>query len=370
VASAANRIDLPMPTTTPADWRDPQPLAQAIGLPGDVYTDPDILRIERDAVLARSWQYVAHASQVPASGDYRVVDIAGRPMLLLRDAAGELRALSNICRHRGGPLAIADGSGLKQLRCRYHGWTYDLGGCLKSGPELDSIEGLALSEVRLPAAQVAQWHGLVFVALDPATPPFADFIDGVDAHLAGHDLDSYLLHECVDYDVHCNWKVYVENFLEGYHVPHVHPALNALIDYRRYVTGCGRWHSLQRSPLENSVSFYGEGDVIYFYLWPNTMLDVLPGGLQINRVRPNGVDRCRIESEHYFAPGTAERDATRIAQDRALTEVTQQEDFDVCVRLQRAFASGGYVPGRIHPVRENCLHHWQELYRRAMREAG
>lgn len=355
-----------MTITASADWRDPQPLNQAVGLPGSVYTDPEILRIESDAVLARSWQYVAHASRLPTPGDHIVVDVAGRPLLLLRDETGELRALPNICRHLGGPLATADGCGIQQLRCRYHGWTSDLAGCLKCGPELDSIIGMPLSGVRLPSARVHQWHGLVFVALDPATPPFAEFIDGIDAQLVGHDLDSYLLHGRVDYDVHCNWKVYVENFLEGYHVPHVHPALNALIDYKRYVTATGSWHSLQRSPLESSASFYGAGDVLYVYLWPNTMLDVLPGGLQINRVRANGVDRCRIESEHYYAPGTAQREAARIARDLELSEITQQEDFAICVRLQRAFASGAYIPGRLHPTRENCLHHWQELYRMAM----
>lgn len=356
-----------MLTTPPTDWRDPQALAQAFGLPGRVYTDPEIGRTEVDAVFARSWQYVAHASRLAAPGDYLVVDVADRPWVLLRDERGQLRALSNICRHRGGPLATADGSGLKHLRCRYHGWTYDLAGCLRSGPELDSIAGMDLASVRLPAARVAQWHGLVFVAIDPLAPPFEEFIDGVDARLVGHELDSYVLHSRVHYDVHCNWKVYVENFLEGYHVPHVHPALNALIDYQSYVTATGRWHSLQRSPLEDSVSFYGVGEVLYFYLWPNTMLDVMPGGLQINRVRATAIDRCRIESEHYYAPGTAEREATRIAQDLELSEVTQREDFDICVRLQRAFASGAYIPGRLHPVRENCLHHWQELYRGALR---
>lgn len=359
-----------MPMTPSADWRDPQTLAQAVGLPGSVYTDPEIARIEADAVFARSWQYVAHASRLAAPGDHLVVDIASRPMLLLRDESGQLRALSNVCRHRGGPLAIADGCGLKQLRCRYHGWTYDLSGGLKSGPELDTIEGMRLADVRLPSARVAQWHGLLFVAIDDAAPPFAEFIDGIDARLAGHDLDSLVLHSRSSYDIDCNWKVYIENFLEGYHVPHVHPALNALIDYKRYVTETGRWHSLQRSPLEAEVSFYGVGDVSYFYLWPSTLLDVMPGGLQINRVRANGVDRCRIESEHYYAPGTAEREATRIAQDLELSEITQQEDFDICVRLQRACASGAYVPGRLHPLRENCLHHFQELYRRAMRQAA
>lgn len=353
-----------------ADWCDPQPLELAHGLPGSCFTDTQILALETRAVFSRSWQYVVPSARLAAPGDYIVADVAGRPMVLLRDEAGTLRALSNICRHRGGPLATADGHGLKHLRCRYHGWTYDLAGCLRSGPELDTIRCLDPAQMQLPSAAIAQWHGLVFVALDPSTPPFAEFIEGIDARLVGHDLDSYVLHNRVCYDVQCNWKIYVENFLEGYHVPHVHPALNQLLDYRSYVTACGPWHSLQRSPLERSASFYGEGEVMYFYLWPNTMLDVMPGGLQINRVVPCGVDRCRIEAEHYYAPGIAEREAERIAKDQELSELTQQEDFDICVRLQRALSSGAFIPGPLHPVRENCLHHWQELYRRAIRECS
>lgn len=356
-----------MANTPPIDWRTPQALAQAHGLPGFCFTDPQLLARERDAVFARSWQYAAHVSRLAAPGDHVLIEAAERSLVLLRDDAGTLRALDNICRHRGGPLITADGHDLKQLRCRYHGWTYDLAGCLKSGPELDTIPSLDPSTTRLPSARVAEWHGLVFVALDAAAPPFAEFVDGIEARLTGHALDGYELQGRVRYDVACNWKVYVENFLEGYHVPHVHPALNALIDYRSYTTECARWYSLQRSPLDQAVSFYGAGEVMYYYLWPNTMLDIMPGGLQLNRVMPVGADRCRIECEHYYAPGIAEREAHRISQDQALAEVTQQEDFDICVRLQRAYASGAYSPGPLHPLRESGLHHWQELYRHALR---
>ena len=158
----------------------------------------------------------------------------------------------------------------------------------------------------------------------------------------------------------------VSNFLEGYHVPHVHPALNALIDYRSYTTECARWYSLQRSPLDQAVSFYGAGEVMYYYLWPNTMLNILPGRLQTNHVVPLGVDRCRIDFDYFYAPGLAEEHAARIAQDQDLAEITQQEDIDICERVQRAFVSGSYTVGRVHPTREQGIHHFQELYRAAM----
>ncbi len=178
---------------------------------------------------------------------------------------------------------------------------------------------------------------------------------------------SYVHQRQVSYTAACNWKAYVDNYAEGYHVPHVHPALNQLLDYRAYSTHCARWYSLQASPLDDDASFYGSGEGLYYLLWPNTMLNILPGRLQTNRVVPLGVDRCRIDFDYYYAPGLAASDAPRIAQDQDLAEITQQEDIDICERVQKAFASGSYGVGRVHPTREQGVHHFQELYREAMR---
>jgi len=356
-----------MTTTAPADWLDSQPLSTAHGLPAFAYTDAALLQRERAAVFARSWQLVAHRAQLAQPGDHVVCEVADTPVLLLRGADGVLRALHNVCRHRGGPLATTSGSGMQQLRCKYHGWTYDHTGCLRAGPELDAIPGLERSQVRLPAARVAEWQGLVFVALDPATPDFAALVDGIDARLAGRDMGGYVHQRHVSYTAQCNWKGYVDNYAEGYHVPHVHPALNALLDYRAYTTECMPWHTLQSSPLDNDASFYGSGEGLYYLLWPNTMLNILPGRLQTNRVVPLGVDRCRIDFDYFYAPGLAQANAERIAQDQALADLTQVEDIDICERVQRAFASGSYTVGRVHPLREQGIHWFQERYRGVMR---
>ncbi|MCB1610543.1 MAG: aromatic ring-hydroxylating dioxygenase subunit alpha, partial [Xanthomonadales bacterium] len=201
------------------DWRTPQTLAQAHGLPAACYTDAELALRERSAVFARSWQFVAHAAQLSQPGDHMVTEVAGTPLLLLRDDNGVLRALHNVCRHRGGPLATAHGCGLKQLRCQYHGWTYDLQGGLRSGPELDAIEGLDRTQTRLPQARADIWQGLVFVALDPSTPPLSELVAGIDGRLA-EPLDDYVFQRRISYPAACNWKAYVDNYLEGYHVPH------------------------------------------------------------------------------------------------------------------------------------------------------
>lgn len=348
-----------------ADWRAAQRLESAQALPAEVYLDPALAAAERAQVFARSWQLVGRASALANPGDLGCADAAGVPLLLIRDGHS-LRALHNVCRHRAGPLATGPAQGQTQLRCRYHGWTYQLDGRLRSGPELEAIGGLDRESVRLPAAAVHEWQGLIWAAID-AAPDFAEVCAGIDARVAPFALADYVFERRVVYEAACNWKLYVENYLEGYHVPHIHPALNRLLDYREYRTECARWHSLQWSPLDNGASFYGAGEALYYFIWPNTMLNILPGRLQSNRILPLGADRCRIEFDYYYAAPVRAGMPERIAEDQRLADLVQAEDIEICEQLQRALASGSYQSGRIHPTRESGVHHFQELYRQAMR---
>jgi choline monooxygenase len=253
---------------------------------------------------------------------------------------------------------------MRHLRCRYHGWTYDWNGELASGPELDAMVDFERSAVRLPSIDVAVWQGLVFASVQPQEP-FERLIAGVDERI-GSALQGIRYQKRVSYEAACNWKAYVDNYLEGYHVPHIHPALNRLLDYRAYRTECEPGYALQSSPLDVSESFYGAGEALYYQLWPNTMLNILPGRLQTNRVVPLAVDRCRIDFDYYYTPQLLAADADKIVADQALAEVTQQEDIDICEQVQRAFASGSYDTGRVHPTREQGVHWFQERYRRTL----
>ena len=348
-----------------------QPLGEALALQARCYTDPAMVARDRACVFDRGWQLVAHVCQLQDAGDHVIADLAGLPVIAVRDADGMIRAMHNVCRHRAGPLAQCDGRGAKALRCRYHGWTYGLDGRLRSATEMAGVADFDPSAVRLPQLATRIWQGLVFAAMDEGVAPsFDDFVAGIDARLGpDRGLETYRHHHRVGYEVACNWKVYVDNYLEGYHVPHVHPELNRMLDYRSYVTETAAWHSLQWSPLESVEGLYGSGDALYYWLWPNTMLNILPGRLQTNRVIPLGVDRCRVEFDTYYAPDDSEAGSARRAADQSFSDVVQDEDIGICEDVQRGLASGSYEAGRLNPLRENAVHHFHELLRRAYREA-
>jgi choline monooxygenase len=226
-------------------------------------------------------------------------------------------------------------------------------------------DGFVPSDVRLPRIAVAQWRGLVFAALQPAIG-FDELVAGIDARL-GARLADYRFERRVAYDIACNWKAYVDNFLEGYHLPHVHPGLNRLLDYTSYRTETAPWHSLQWSPLETQDNFYGDGEALYYWLWPNTMLNILPGRLQTNRVIPLDAQRCRVEFDYYYPDSDDAEARQRRRQDHEFSDTVQAEDIAICEAVQRGLASGSYVAGRLNPRRESGVLHFQELVREALR---
>jgi len=346
----------------------PQQLDRALALSARFYTDARMPSLDASAIFTRSWQLVCHQSQLAGVGDHVVTEIAGLPLLVVRSDASSIRAFHNVCRHRAGPIATCDGHGAQSLRCRYHGWTYGLDGVLRGAPEMGRTPDFNPADIRLPQVRVHVWQGLVFVAIGDA-PPFEAFVAGIDARLGpGRSLHDYQWHHRVSYDVACNWKVYVDNYLEGYHVPHIHPGLNALLDYRSYITETAEWYSFQFSPLESGDDLYGSGEALYYFLYPNAMLNILPGRLQTNRVLPQGVDRCRVEFDFYYAPDESAQAQARRAKDIQFSDEVQDEDVAICEDVQRGLASGSYEAGRLNPLRENAVHHFHEMVRRAYRD--
>ena len=358
------RFDTPLFASADDAVLLPEPTARAHALPARCYVDPRVDAFDRHAVFARSWQLVGHVSRLASRGDHVVADVAGVPVVVVNDG-GTIRGFHNVCRHRAGPIATCDGLGANALRCKYHGWTYGLDGVLRSAPEMEGAADFDRGSIALPSIELAVRNGLVWAALGEV-PAIDDVLGEIVARVGARDLESYRYARRVHYDIQCNWKAYVDNFLEGYHLPHVHPGLNRALDYRSYDTVLGRWHSLQWSPLETDPTLYGNGEALYWFVYPNTMLNVLPGRLQTNRVMPLGVDRCRVEFDYYYAAGRSEEANAR---DLAFSDEVQAEDIAICEAVQRGLASGSYVAGRLNPKRESGVKHFHDLLRRDYRDA-
>jgi choline monooxygenase len=348
------------------DLLDSSPLDEATALAARFYADPSVLEVERDRVFAASWQLAGHAGELARSGDHLVGSVAGVPVVVVRGPDGVLRAFHNVCRHRAGPLATESGAGATALRCRYHGWTYTLEGRLRAAPEMGAARAFDPAAIALPQVQVREWQGLVFIAVSAAAPAFDEMFAGIAGRIDPVDLSAMAFHTRITYEVHCNWKVYTDNFLEGYHLPHVHPGLSKVLDYRQYDTELDRWWSLQHSPLRNAESIYGEGTAWYFFVFPNMMLNITPSRLQTNIVMPLGVDRCRVVFDYFYTSAGAGLSES----DQRFSDEIQREDMAICQRVQEGLLSGCYVGGRLSPRREAGVWHFHNLLRQAYRRGG
>lgn len=343
------------------------------------YTDPAILEIEKQKIFLRTWQLVGTLSQPCGEGNgaprtiadpetFFTAEVAGEPVVIVRDKAGALRAFSNVCRHRAGP--IAQGSGCRSaLRCGYHGWTYALDGKLIGTPDVDGVEFFDRSTMGMVPLRLETWEQLLFVNFDPQAPPLAEFLGEIPRQARGFRFEGLELAERRDYIVGCNWKVYVDNYLEGYHIPIAHPGLMREIDYSRYRTDTYRYHSQQFAPIRGASGdgercyAPGEGlnEAFYFWVFPNLMLNIYPDNLSINLIVPLGHDKTLTIFEWYAHNVKDPKVAARVRKAVEFSDQVQQEDIGLCESVQRGLRSVTYERGRYSVKRENGVHHFHKL---------
>jgi choline monooxygenase len=330
---------------------DPR-LAFASTIPSTYYIDPAVLAAENRKLFARTWQLVGHADQARERGQYFTANIGDEPLLIVRGDDGQVRALSNVCRHRAGPVAKGEGK-RASLQCGYHGWTYALDGTLRTTPEMEGIECFDRQSVALPRFDIDVWNELLFVRLDTGGPALREFL----GDLAAVSFSGFRPAARKEWFVNCNWKVYVDNYLEGYHIPIVHPGLFREIDYPKYRTETLGNYSIQHAPLKRRSD-----EAQYFWLFPNLMLNVYPDNFSTNLIVPLGHKRTLTLFEWYV------RDPEKAKVDEiiAFSDEIQLEDINICEAVQRGLRSSTYSSGRYSPARENGVHHFHGLYAAAM----
>ncbi|MGB7585721.1 MAG: aromatic ring-hydroxylating dioxygenase subunit alpha, partial [Terriglobales bacterium] len=331
---------------------DPE-IARAWSVPARFYTDADVFLAEREKIFARSWQPVGHVHQLVHPGDFFTMELQGEPLLLVRDAEGKLRGFYNVCRHRAGPPA--EGCGSKKLfRCGYHGWTYGLDGTLIGAPEFEGVEDFSPQQFALRPVLVEEWFNLIFVNLDPAAEPLAKSLGELPGQAGRFQFTQMKLSERRTYDMKCNWKTYVDNYLEGYHLPSVHPGLNRELDYNAYVVEPYGRHVRQFSPIRGTQA----GDATprryqetrddlttdYFWVFPNWMLNCYPDNVSLNIILPLEVERTVAIFEWYMPDKELHSKAARDSVE--FSHQIQVEDVAICERVQKNLHSRSYERGR------------------------
>jgi choline monooxygenase len=353
------------PGTTPGI-----PLERASTIPSAWYFDPDHHRRELERVSGSTWQQVALTAQVGRAGEYVTAEVAGEPVVVVRGRDGAVRAFSNVCRHRAGTVARDSGC-VQAFSCSYHGWSYALDGALLAAPEMDRVEGFDRADFGLVPVRCEAWGPLVFVTLDAAAAPLADTVAVLAARAERTAFAAMEFAVRVPYTIECNWKVYVDNYLEGYHIPRAHPGLAKVLDYKRYYVRTEGNTVTQGGPdrLPPGVArAAGVDESRYLYVWmfPNFMLNVSPDYAQTNLIVPLGPERTLCLFDYFFRPGGDAEAEARRERSIAWSDEIQREDVWICESVQRNLHSRTYASGRYSAKRENGVYHFHELLRRAL----
>ena len=339
-------------------------------LPSRVYSDPAVFAAARERLFARTWQLAADQEAVrtpqqahPFSFMEGYLD---EPMLLTRDSDDRLHCLSNVCTHRG-TIVVAESCRSAHLRCPYHGRRFGLDGRFQSMPEFEQTRNFPTDADNLPRVPFAQWGRWIFASLAPAFA-FDDLIRDMQARIGWMPLNQFV-HDAArsrDYLVKANWALYVENYLEGFHIPFVHAGLNAVIDYGQYATELYRYGNLQVGVAKSGEDCFdlprGSPDhgrniaAYYFWLLPNMMFNFYPWGLSINIVRPLQVNLTKVSFMTYvWKPERLDRGAG------AMLDRVEREDEAVVECVQRGMQSRLYERGRYSPTREQGVHQFHRL---------
>lgn len=320
------------------------------------YTDPEIFAKERAGLMAQTWQFAGHESQVRNVGDYFAFEVAGESLFCIRARDGSIKAFYNVCQHRAHQLVTGSGT-TRVVVCPYHAWTYELSGELRAGPNIKSVPGFDRSEICLTGLRIESFHGYLFANLDPNAAPMDEWYPGVREELGAYVPDIAALEplEWVEIPEHCNWKVSVENYSECYHCSLNHPTFaTGVIKPETYdIQPMNKGHVLRHTtecqnieamtyPIDLSVP--NAGEYRSFYLWPMFSFQVYPGNvLNTYHWRAEDVDNCTVWRGWYTPRGEDHEVVRRLAvQDRA---TTVEEDIRLVESVAKGLKSRGYRPG-------------------------
>jgi choline monooxygenase len=346
-------------------------IAKAKTIDSAFYTSAEVFEQCREKIFAPSWQFIGHNDLISENGDvYPFTLLPGyldEPLLLTRDNSGRVNLLSNVCTHRGN-LVADKACKLNSLKCRYHGRKFDLGGQFLSMPEFKEVENFPTKDDNLHRPDLFTWNKFLFTSLGPKYPHELFFRDMVN-RVSWMPLHDFIFRPELSrtFNVKANWALYVENYLEGFHIPFVHAGLNAVIDFGEYATELFfPYSSLQLGLAKNeedcfrlpadSPDYGKKVAAYYFWVFPNMMFNFYPWGLSVNIVEPVAVGECKVKFYSYVWNASKLNKGAGAGLDKV-----EMEDEEIVENVQRGVRSRFYNHGRYSVTREKGTHHFHRI---------
>ncbi len=345
-------------------------IRKAESLPAEFYKSEEIFNKIKSNVFTKCWHLACDSNLVKIPGAvYPFTLLEGfldEPLLLTRDQNDTIHCLSNVCTHRGNIL-VENPDVLRVMQCRYHGRRFELNGCFKSMPECEDALNFPRDEDNLSKVPFDIWHKFIFTSIKPVKP-LSSFLKVIEDRLEGVKIGE-MTHEPTrskDYLIKCNWALYVDNFLEGFHIPYVHSGLNEKLDYGSYRTELYDYCNLQLAYIkpgeecfrlhETSPDYGNEVAAYYWWVFPNMMLNYYPWGLSINIIKPLAKDLTKVSFITYVSDLSKFDKGAGAGLDRV-----EREDEAIVEMVQKGMQSRFYNRGRYSPKREQGVHHFHSL---------
>lgn len=343
-------------------------IKRASTLPGSFYRDADLFEKVKKSIFARSWQYVGDTSIIEKENQVYpftfMEGILDEP-LILTQSDSTIHCLSNVCTHRG-KILVEESCILKKIICGYHGRSFKNNGEMLHMPQFEAAENFPTSCDNLPNITIKDLFGLMFTSLDPEFS-FKELIEPILNKISFLPLDTlkYSPDQSKTYSVKANWALYCDNYLEGFHVPFVHPDLQKALDFGKYEYETYSYCNLQigianeGEPVfeltEDHPDYGKQVYAYYFWLFPNMMMNFYPWGLSFNYIRPINIEETEVIFKTYKFEGTEFN-----FEDNNIDQ-TELEDETVVESVQKGIQSSLYKSGRFSPTMEKCVHHFHTL---------
>ena len=367
------------------------PTEKAVSIDPRAYYDQEFYNLEKKQVFKRNWVVAGPVDRVINSGDILVTEVAGQSIIVTMDEDKELRAFYNVCRHRGARLCSSSGTTSKYIKCPYHSWGYNLKGECVGTPmftkgasrreiemhDMSQLIGFDKKDFSLFPVRVAQWGMLIFVCLDDTTPPLDEYVGDLTSRLANHKLNEMKVLKEQTYEINCNWKLLMENAIEYYHLPTVHPRLaktSKIADHHRW-QGTGMYCGICTSPVSttddsgwlsmknlSSLTEIEKNSGYFFTLFPNIVIFIMPSHSFIIHAQPVGPTKT-VETAWLMGHPDCVDEMSGSAIDEVMEfwDQVNTEDVEICEQVQQGVMTDVYPGGRMCYQFEEPVHRFQNM---------